>query len=182
MGSENPSSADNQQETELVGIDPWWVVGFVDGEGCFSVSIHSNPLARPTSGWQIQPSFQVTQHVDHVMTLEALASFFGCGSARLKGPKSDVAVYTVYSTKQLKDRIVPFFEQYPLRVKQDDFRTFARIVRVLRNREHHSPETFVEIVTLAYSMNRRGKQRSRTITEILSGSSETIRQAPIDLR
>ena len=49
-----------------------------------------------------------------------------------------VAVYTVYSTIQLKNRIVPFFEQYPLRVKQDDFTTFARIVRVLRNREHHA--------------------------------------------
>ena len=177
VSSENPISADNQQETELVGIDPWWVVGFVDGEGCFSVSIHANRLARPTSGWQVQPSFQVSQHTDHVSILEALASFFGCGSVRLKGPRSDVAVYTVYSTIQLERRIIPFFEQHPLRVKRDDFTAFARIVRTVRRREHHSPETFADIVNLAYSMNRRGKQRARSIAEILSGSSETIRQA-----
>ena len=52
-GSENPIGADNQQETELAEIDPWWVVGFVDGEGCFSVSIHRNDLAKPTNGWHI---------------------------------------------------------------------------------------------------------------------------------
>ncbi len=177
MVSDNPSSADNQQETRLAGIDPWWVVGFVDGEGCFSVSIHANRLARPTSGWHIQPTFQVSQHLDHIATLEALASFFGCGRVRLKGPKSAVAVYSVYSTIQLKDRIIPFFEQYPLRVKRDDFESFARIVRAVRDRSHHRPEIFQEIVTLAYSMNRRGKQRGRPISEILSGSSETIRQA-----
>ena len=180
VNSDNPSSADNQQETELAGIDPWWVVGFVDGEGCFSVSIHSNRLARPTSGWHVQPTFQVSQHLDHISILEALASFFGCGSVRLKGPKSAVAVYAVYSTIQLKERIIPFFEQYPLRVKRDDFTTFAHIVRAIRNRDHHRPEVFEEIVNLAYSMNRRGKQRARSKTEILTGSSETVRQALTD--
>jgi hypothetical protein len=39
MGSENPSGADNQQETAspCLVLDPHWLAGFVDGEGCFSV-------------------------------------------------------------------------------------------------------------------------------------------------
>ena len=34
MGSENPSGADNQQETAIpcLVLDPNWIVGFVDGE------------------------------------------------------------------------------------------------------------------------------------------------------
>jgi hypothetical protein len=32
-------------------------------------------------------------------------------------------------------------------------------------------------VTLAYSMNARGKQRKRPIESILLGSSETVREA-----
>ena len=42
MESDNPSGADNQQETAspCSVLDPNWVVGFVDGEGCFSVSAH----------------------------------------------------------------------------------------------------------------------------------------------
>ena len=175
--SDNPSSADNQQETELAGIDPWWVVGFVDGEGCFSVSIHANQRARPTSGWHIQPTFQVSQHLDHIATLRALQAWFGCGKVRLKGPNSAVAVYSVYSTIQLVNTIIPFFELFPLRVKQDGFTAFARIVHAVRERRHHRPEVFQELVQLAYSMNRRGKQRTRTMEEILSGSPETIRRA-----
>ena len=181
MVSDNLSGAENQQDTELAGINPWWVVGFVDGEGCFSVSIHANQLARPTSGWHVQPTFQVSQHIDHISTLRALESWFGCGRVRLKGPNSAVAVYSVYSTIQLTNAIIPFFERFPLRVKNEDFQIFARIVSAVRERSHHNPETFREIVELAYSMNRRGKQRTRPIEEILSGSSETIRQAPNQL-
>jgi hypothetical protein len=40
---------------------------------------------------------------------------------------------------------------------------------------------FERLVRLAYGMNFAGKQRSRSIDEILTGSSETARQAPIQL-
>jgi hypothetical protein len=39
VGSENPSGADNQQERP--GIEQW-AVGFVDGEGCFSIAVVRN--------------------------------------------------------------------------------------------------------------------------------------------
>ena len=34
-------SADNQQERPL---DPWYVTGWFDGEGCFNVSVHPHHL------------------------------------------------------------------------------------------------------------------------------------------
>ena len=182
MGSDNPTGADDQQETESRGVDPWWVVGFVDGEGCFSVSIHRNSLAAPTYGWHVQPTFQVSQHADHRHVLEELRAFFGCGKVRSKGAGSTVDVFAVHSTIQLVERVIPFFERYPLRVKRGDFERFAAIVEAIRSRSHHRPEVFEEVVRLAYSMNHRGRQRSRPIEDILSGSSETARQAPIDHR
>jgi hypothetical protein len=64
MDSDNPSGGDDQQETaaDSSRLDPFWVVGFVDGEGCFSVSIHRNPGVRRTRGWQLNTVFQVSQH------------------------------------------------------------------------------------------------------------------------
>jgi len=177
-GSDNPIGAGNQQETELAEIDPWWVVGFVDGEGCFSVSIHRNDLAKPTNGWHIQPSFQVSQHEDHVDVLEHLVRFFGCGTVRRKTKTNPVMVYTVHSTIQLLERVIPVFEQHPLRVKRDDFERFSFIVKAVRERRHHSPDVFREVVLRAYSMNANGKQRKRPIDEIISGASETARQVP----
>ena len=179
MDSDNPFGADNQQETRLRALDPLWVVGFVDGEGCFSVSIHRNDLARPTGGWHIQPTFQVSQHRDHRDILEELVLFFGCGKVRSKGTNSQVDVYVVHSSRKLLERIVPFFEAHELRVKRDDFESFAFIVRAIRFRSHHRPDVFQEVVRRAYSMNARGKQRKRPIGSIL-GSSETTREVPLD--
>ena len=72
MSSENPTGADNQQETasSSLELDPRWLVGFVDGEGCFSVSVHRNANAKRTGGWQLHPVFHVYQHERHRAVLE----------------------------------------------------------------------------------------------------------------
>ncbi len=180
MSSDNPTGADNQQETEIarLELDPWWIVGFADGEGCFSVSVHRNPHVRRTHGWQLQAAFQVYQHHKDRVVLEALETFFGCGRIRSKGPKSSVLTYTVWRLQELEERILPFFERHLLVVKKDDFAAFAAIVRRMRCKDHLETAGFEEIVRLAFSMNQSGKQRSRTLEEVLSGSSETARQAP----
>ncbi len=67
-------------------------------------------------------------------------------------------------------------QQERLKVKGDDFIAFAAIVRSLEAKEHDRPEEFARLVRLAYGMNGRGRQRSRQISEILSGSSETVRR------
>ena len=64
-------------------------------------------------------------------------------------------------------------------MKADDFHKFSEIVRSMLRKEHLQHEGFERLVRLAYAMNFAGKQRSRTIEEILTGSSETARQAPI---
>ena len=180
MSSDNLTGAENQQETErsILELDPRWVVGFVDGEGCFCVSVHHNPLCcRSTGGWQLHPAFQVSQHQRYRAVLEELRSFFACGRVRPKGPKSSVMVYAVDSLPALEGLILPFFEQYPLVVKQRDFRLFAEIIRSMRRKEHLHRAGFVRLLTLAYAMNADGKQRARTLEEVLGGSSETTRQA-----
>jgi hypothetical protein len=180
VGSDNPSGADNQQETNRprAQLDPLWIVGFVDGEGCFSVSVHRNPrFARRTRGWQLHPVFHVYQHERYREVLEDLVLFFGCGRVRSKGPTSSVMTYAVDALGELERVIVPFFEHHPLVVKEADFQRFAEIVRSMRRRLHFEASGFERVVQLAYAMNAHGKQRKRTIEEVLLGSSETVRQA-----
>ena len=180
MSSENLTGAENQQETEssTLALDPRWVVGFVDGEGCFSVSVHHNPLcARRTGGFQLHPVFQVSQHQRYRAVLEEFTSFFDCGRVRPKGSKSSVLAFAVDSLQALEGSVLPFFEQYPLVVKQRDFQLFAEIVRSMRRKEHLQRAGFERLLRLAYAMNADGKQRTRTLEEVLGGSSETTRQA-----
>jgi hypothetical protein len=179
MSSDNPTGADNQQETPKLNssLDPNWVVGFVDGEGCFSVSVHRNGVIRRTRGWQLQPAFQVYQHEHGRPVLDELVRFFGCGVIRPKGPRSSVLTYSVWALSTLEEQVLPFFEKHPLLIKQQDFSTFAEIVRSMRRKEHLEPQGFERLVRLAFSMNANGKQRARTLEYILEGSSETVRQA-----
>ncbi len=157
-----------------------WVVGFVDGEGCFSVSIHRNSYAKRTRGWQIAPVFHVYQHEKDREVLEDLRAQFGCGYVRSKGPDSDVLTYAVHARRDLEGVIIPFFERHAPRVKERDLRTFAAIVRSMQRGEHFTDAGFERIVRLAYSMNGSGKQRARSMDDILRGSSETARQARPD--
>lgn len=74
MPRKNDSGRDNQQERlKIVN----WIVGFVDGEGCFSISIFKNRTTR--SGWQVLPEFVVTQGEKSLSALEEVKTFFGCG-------------------------------------------------------------------------------------------------------
>ena len=106
-----------------------------------------------------------------------MVPFFGCGRLRSKGPKSSVLTYAVDSLRDLEAAIVPFFEEHPLVVKNADFKSFAAVVRSMRKKEHLTRSGFEQLVRLAYGMNANGKQRSRTMEQILAGSSETARGA-----
>jgi len=179
MESDNPSGADNQQETSLsrVQLDPAWIAGFVDGEGCFSISVHKNAFMHRHRGWQLQAAFHIYQHCVNADVLESLRQYFECGYIYPKGPNSSVLTYSVTGLRNLSGSIIPFFEAHKLWVKADDFIAFREIVWSMQRREHLRAEGFERIVRLAYSMNGQGKQRSRTLEEVLGGSSETPRQA-----
>jgi hypothetical protein len=59
-----------------------WVVGFVDGEGCFHVSL--NRQAEMIAGYQVLPEFVVVQHERDIQVLHALREFFEGGNVRKK--------------------------------------------------------------------------------------------------
>src|SRR5262245_62554919 len=103
MSSDNPTGADNQQETtHSLELDARWVVGFVDGEGCFSVSLHRNPFIRSTGHWQIQAVFHVYQHRAHRAVLAVFIRFFGCGLIRPTSEKSSVMTHTLRHTTDIE--------------------------------------------------------------------------------
>jgi hypothetical protein len=165
VSSDNPSGAGNQQETETLELDPRWIVGFVDGEGCFSVALHAN--AGAPHGWQLTPVFQVYQHKAHRAVLEGLQRHFGCGWIRAKGPASSVLTYGVQVRHDVLTSVIPFFERHRPIVKADAFDAFATIVRSLAAKDHLTRPGFESLVRLAYGMNAQGKQRSRPIEQIL---------------
>jgi hypothetical protein len=133
---ENP-----QERLRTIG----WVVGFVDGEGCFSCSIYR--CKTMTLGWQVRPSFDVVQGESSRAALEELIRFFDCGKIYLNRRKDnhreDLLRYNVYRFEDLRKKIVPFFSEYPLRTsKRENFEKFVRIIELRADlRDDELPET-----------------------------------------
>lgn len=145
-----------------------YVVGFVDGEGCFSVSVHPHPTARYAGRWILAPCFQVAQHQDNRSVLEQLRTHFGCGRITAKGPKTPVLNFSVYRRSDLTGKVIPFFEEHPLRsTKRIDFERFARVVRGMERGEHRTTDGFRTLVEICFSMNKRGKQRRYRLEDVL---------------
>jgi hypothetical protein len=94
-----------------------------------------------------------------------------------EGPNSSVLTFAVDGLADLEHAVIPFFERYPPVVKQRDFEAFSYIVRSMRRKEHLSRSGFEHLVRLAYGMNANGKQRARTLEQVLAGPSETARGA-----
>jgi hypothetical protein len=131
-------------------LEAQWVVGFVDGEGCFFVGI--NPHPEMTSGFQVLPEFTVVQHQRDIQLLHALKQFFGCGVVRTN--HAERMAYRVRSLDHLNEKIVPFFEKHSLKSKKRvDFAKFRRVLLLMTRNEHLTSEGVEEIRAIAKTMN-----------------------------
>ncbi len=170
-GSDNVRDADNQQERLLYH---GWLVGFVDGEGCFSCPIYRNP--GMTLGWQVRPQFVVAQGERSREALEGMRHFFGCGKVyvnrRHDNHREHLLLYNVFRHADLRDIIVPFFVRNPLRTsKQRDFEKFAAIIEKMDHRRHLTLSGLVEIAEIVQTMNHR---KPSELLRILRDHTPTI--------
>ena len=158
----------------------YYMAGFIDGESSFSVAIIKNPFKE---GWLINPCFQVYQHQSHREILELCKEIFKTGSIYRKSGTHPVLNFSIDSMRNIKERVIPFFDKYPLITKRESYLKFRDIVFAMDRGEHRTSAGFERLVRLAYSMNQQGKGRRRTLDEILttqpkpvSESSETLRR------
>ena len=161
MFSDNLDGAENQQERL---INTGWVIGFVDGEGCFSVGFVRQPN-RPgrrgyTTGYQVTHRFAVTQGASSARCLEDLQRFFGVGriyrNARHDNHREDLLQYRVERRSELLEVVIPFFQEHPLLTsKRFDFEAFVRCVELVSAGRHLESEGLIEIIEIAQTMNRQ---------------------------
>ena len=152
--SNNQTRADNQQGR----LDPWYIVGFTDGEGCFSISIFKNSTTR--LGYQVFPEFVLTQGAKSVQLLQAIQSYFDCGNIyvirRSDNHHEDLHRYCVRSIRDIQTVIIPFFQHYRLKTnKRFDFETFCLSVDMIARKEHLNPDGLERLRSLAATMNRQ---------------------------
>ena len=159
--------ADNQQER----LEPNWVAGFVDGEGCFYVAINRQPKMK--LGWQVLPEFRIVQHERDEQLLKNLQLFFGCGTVTINhDTRKELRIRGIDNLT----KVVEFFRTVPLRSKkQRDFEIFAEIIEMIKQGLHNSSDGLHAIAALASGMNRQ------TVPKFLA-SSETTRPTLVGVK
>ena len=121
-------TADNQQER----LNPHWITGFIDGEGCFMIQINKNHKMK--TGYQILPEFRLVQHIRDRKLLEKIAKYFGFGVVRKNSSRVKTTLeWRVRGRRDLKN-LCDHLTKYPLRTKKLlDFLKFRTVLKMMDN-------------------------------------------------
>ena len=132
-------------------LDPHYVVGFVDGEGCFIVSVSKHKTLK--RGFEVRAEFEMELRADDREILERIHKTLGCGriyhlSYERYGWYPHVKL-KVSNIKDLSDLLIPFFDTYPLQAKKRFvYYLFRTIVLMVKAKQHLTDTGFKKILAL----------------------------------
>ena len=147
ISKDSPRYSFNNKNTFY--LNPDYITGFVDGEGCFSLSIYKQ--GKNLTGWQVKPIFSISLHNKDIKLLEAIQRTFKTGKIYKHGV--DSMQYRVSSLKNLQI-ITDHFDSYPLITqKSADYLLFKQAIAIIKNKEHLSIEGLLKLVGIKATLN-----------------------------
>jgi len=152
-------------------LDPDWVTGFVDAEGCFSVIIEISKILKR----KVRISFEINLHEKDKYILYKIKSFFGVGAVYIRSDRK-LAVYRVTNVNYIKDIIIPHFTKYPLiSRKRIDFLLWSKVVEIVLNKDHLTEQGFLKTLSYYASINKGvSKKVFKSYPNILSAYKPII--------
>ena len=160
LGQRRYYSSINKQPTEVLTknneqptiLDPWFVTGFADGEGSFSVSIYKN--AEFKVGWRVLLNFSIGLNEKDQTLLQEIKNYFSVGSINWKHGMKTIQ-FRVVSIENLQIIIINHFDKYPLITnKWADYQLFKQIFQIIQRKEHLTFVGLRKIVGIRASMNQ----------------------------
>jgi hypothetical protein len=137
-------------------LNPHYIVGFVDGEDCFSVSLNKNGDRLP----EVRLIFEIELREDDEPILHEIQKLLDCGNIY----RLDYERYAkwpphvklkVSNFKDISIKIIPFFQRYPLQAKKRlQFETFCQTAELIKTKQHLTPEGIAKIQALKHKDSR----------------------------
>lgn len=159
------------------------IMGFVEGEGCFSIGIGKNIQRRPTKGkwiankkrpflFQVHPSFRITLCEKDRKILEEIRETLGVGQiyvqkrSLIHPEKQDIAQYYTNSLKECF-QIKEFFQRQKFYTRKGaDFQIWCKALGLIQSGRHLEKEGLLELCRLRDQMNYRKTKNKRSTEEI----------------
>lgn len=137
-------------------LNPHYIVGFVDGEGCFSITINRNNHRLP----EVRLIFEIELREDDEPILREIQQVLGCGNiyrleyARYAKWRPHVKL-KVSNFVDISQKIIPFFKMYPLQAKKrDSFEKFCLAAELIKAKAHLTHEGIEQIKALRHRDSR----------------------------
>jgi hypothetical protein len=137
--------------TNTNSLNPNYITGFTDGEGCFTVGI--SPDSKYKTSYRVKATFQVGLHVNDSALLKQIKLFFGVGNITKLGKES--VQYRVSGLDDL-NIIINHFNHYPLLTKKySDYLFFKEVIDLMKEGKHLTLEGLNRIVSIKAALNNR---------------------------
>ena len=133
-------------------LNPNYVVGFVDGEGCFCISLNKNGNRLP----EVRLIFEIELRGDDEAILREIQTVLGCGNIyRLEYERyakwQPHVKLKVSNFPDISQKIIPFFQRYPLQAKKRlQFEKFCLAAGLIKRKQHLTPEGIEKIRALKH--------------------------------
>jgi hypothetical protein len=138
-------------------LDPDWLVGFIEAEGCFLVEVSASKTHKLS--YQVKLNFSISQHTKDALLMESLIEFLGCGHIASRSADRKIAEYRVVSLNDITGKIIPFLQKYPLQgYKQTDFEAYCKVAVLMKDKAHLTIEGLNQIQLIKNGMSR-GKSK-----------------------
>lgn len=129
--------------------DPHWLAGFTAGEGCFLVDVYK---AQTNVGLGVTLRFKLSQHSRDAELMKTLVEYLGCGNYY---SRQDIGEFIVGRLSDNLDKIIPFFDKYPLQgTKTLDYADFRKVAEIMKTKGHLTQEGLEQIREIKSGMNR----------------------------
>ena len=127
--------------------DPNWLAGFTSGEGSFMIKTRKSSA----HGYSVLLVFKLSQHRRDLELMRKLADYLDCGHYY---PYLDAGDFTVTRISDITDKIIPFFDRYPISgAKAKDFEGFKEASVFIKSKAHLTKEGLDKILLIKSRMN-----------------------------
>lgn len=147
--------ADSKFNLSNITLNPFWLSGFFNAEGCFECRIKKSKFVK--IGYQVELRITLVQHSRDTLLFNIIRDFWKCGNL-VKDNKKSVIYFSTTKFSDIFNIIIPFFDLYQIQgIKNLDYLDFKKIALLIENQAHLTEIGLKSIRELKSKMNNNRK-------------------------
>jgi hypothetical protein len=129
---------------------PLWLVGFIEGEGCFYIKT----MKKNNVVVQVLLTFSISQHSRDLDLMNTIKDYLHCGIVEKVNTRPNLINFVVYRYLDISEKIIPLFKVNPISgIKSLDFNDFCKVANLIENKSHLTQKGIHEISSVKKGMN-----------------------------